>query len=106
MAVELALYSNNLPGIDGMSSSTIRIQSHNPYEARLPGRRVVSRTTLHLIKLLRTAGLTVVVEPDDGRKLQWITRKGIHDLLADPVILLIAGIPLSLVTSIVANYIT
>lgn len=64
----------------------VRVQSHNPYEARFPGRRVVSRDALHLIKDLRARGASITVKPEDGTKLNWFTRKGFEEVFCPVVI--------------------
>jgi hypothetical protein len=87
-----------------MTEPVIYIRSYNPYEARYPGRRVVSRETLHLIKLLREQGITVVVEPDDGTKLNYSTEKGLTEFLADPVHALAVGIPVGIVVNMISSW--
>ena len=64
----------------------VRVSSFNPYEARFPGRRVVSRDALHLIKDLRARGVSVVVEPENGTKLNWSTQKGFEEILCPMVV--------------------
>jgi predicted DNA binding CopG/RHH family protein len=86
------------------SSREVRFQSYNPYESAYPGLRVVSRETLHLIKMLRTQGYSVVVEPDDGTRLHYSVEKGVREILADPIYALVIQIPLSLMLSIIANW--
>ena len=86
------------------SDGTITIQSYNPYAPICPQTRVVSRETLHLIKELRSKGFTVIIEPEDGTKLNYVTEKGWHDLFADPIFLFIASIPLSLITGLITNF--
>lgn len=84
--------------------SQIRFQSYNPYESLYPGLRVVSRDTLHLIKILRAEGYSVVVEPDDGTKLNYFVEKGIREILSDPACMLIINIEISLLMSLLANW--
>ena len=67
-------------------SGRVRVSSFNPYEARFPGRRVVSRDTLHLVKELRARGMSVTVEPEDGTKLNWFTQKGFEEVLFPMVV--------------------
>jgi predicted DNA binding CopG/RHH family protein len=86
------------------SSQEIRFQSYNPYESVYPGLRVVSRETLHLIKTLRTQGYSVVVEPDDGTKLNYSVEKGVREILTDPIYALVIQIPLSLMLNMIANW--
>jgi len=86
------------------SEGTITIQSYNPYAPICPQTRVVSRETLHLIKKLRSKGLSVIIEPEDGTKLNYVTEKGWHDLFADPIFLFVASIPLSLITGLITNF--
>ena len=81
----------------------IAIQSFNPYEFRFPGRRVVSRDTLHLIKRLRTNGYEVVVAPDNGSKLYYLTRKGVSEFFADPVLVSLVSIPVNFIVSLLAT---
>lgn len=83
----------------------IVIQSFNPYDSRFPGRRVVSRETLHLIKRLREAGYHIVVEPDDGTKLNYLTEKGIREFLSDPVWMFLLGIPVQVLLGLISNWI-
>lgn len=55
----------------------VLIYSYNPYESRYPARRVISREALHIAKLTRESGYSVVIEPDDGSKLAYTTEKGL-----------------------------
>lgn len=87
-----------------MPEPIIYIQSYNPYEARYPGRRVVSRETLHLIKTLREQEIAVIVEPDDGTKLNYTTEKGLTEFLADPVHALVVGIPVGIVVNMISSW--
>ncbi len=82
----------------------IRFRSYNPYEARYPGRRVVARETLHLIKLIRTQGYHVIVEPDDGSKLNYIAEKGLREFLADPVYAMIVGTSVSVIINLISSW--
>jgi hypothetical protein len=82
----------------------IRFQSYNPYEVRYPGLKVVSRETLQLIKTFRSQGYAVVVEPDDGSKLNYVARKGLQDLLSDPVVLFVVSIPVSIITGVISAW--
>ena len=89
----------------GGSTQEIRFHSYNPYESVYPGLRVVSRETLHLIKTLRAQGYSVVVEPEDGTKLNYFVEKGLRELLSDPVYAFVIGIPTSLVLNLIANWV-
>jgi hypothetical protein len=51
--------------------SEITIQTFNPYEAKFPGRRVVSRDAILLMKQLRMQGHCVTVVPNNGTKLYY-----------------------------------
>jgi hypothetical protein len=86
------------------NSQPIRFQPYNPYEARYPGLKVVSRETLHLIKVIRSQGYSVIVEPENDAKLTYFTRKGLQDLLSDPVMLFVINIPISIITGIVSAW--
>jgi len=83
----------------------ITFRSYNPYEAKYPGLRVVSRETLHLIKILRSNGYKVVVEPDNGQKLFYLAEKGIKEFISDPIIALAINASLSLVINLVSSWI-
>jgi hypothetical protein len=87
------------------SKPQITFQSYNPYEARYPDLRVVSRETLHLIKVLRSNGYKVVVEPNNGKKLFYLAEKGIKEFLSDPIIGLAINVSLSLVINLISSWI-
>lgn len=82
----------------------VLIQSNNPYEARFPGRRVISREALHIAKLLRADGYSVIIEPNSEKKLNYVTEKGLREFLADPIHMVIVGIPLSVVVNIISTW--
>jgi len=67
-------------------------------------RRVISREALHVAKLLRESGHSVVIEPDDGSKLNYTTEKGLKEFLADPVHMLIVGMPIGVVVHILSTW--
>jgi hypothetical protein len=85
-------------------SPQIRIQSYNPYESRYLARRVISRETLDLLKTLRERGYSVVIDPDDGSKLNYTTQKGLRDFLADPINMLVVGIPINVMVSLLSTW--
>ncbi len=82
----------------------VEFQSTNPYESIYPNRRVVSRETLHLIKNLRSKGYSVIVTPDDGSEINYIAEKGVKEFLSTPIIATLVGIPLGVLTSLIASY--
>ncbi len=84
----------------------IHFQSYNPYEARYPGLRVVSRETLHLIKLMREAGYHVIIEPEDGTDLHYLAEKGLREILADPIVAMIIWIPLTIILNLLSNWLS
>jgi hypothetical protein len=63
------------------------VQTFNPYEATHPGHKVIDGELLTLIKFLRDQGTTIVIEPDDGRPVEYVFRKGFKEFLSDPVII-------------------
>ena len=85
-------------------SPQIRITSYNPYESRYPSQRVISRETLDLLKTLRKQGYTVVVDPDDGSNLAYTTQKGLREFLADPINLLVVGIPINIMVGLLSTW--
>lgn len=87
------------------SKPQIVFQSYNPYEARYPGLRVVSRESLHLMKILRSNGYKIVVEPQNGTKLCYLAEKGIKEFLSDPIIALAINASLSLLINLLSNWI-
>jgi hypothetical protein len=64
--------------------------------------RLITRTTLELIKALRSEGVEVLVLPDDGTPIYYLIRKGEASFLADPVIAYLVNIPTSIIASLVA----
>lgn len=83
--------------------SLYTIQAFNPHEATHPGHKAVCEETLTLIKLLRDQGHRVVVEPDDGRPLEYLFRKGFSQFFSDPLVI---GFGLGVASSVVATLIT
>lgn len=86
--------------------SHIEVQAYNPYEARFPGRRVVSRDGLLLIKALRTAGHDVHVVPNNGTKVQYLFEKGVGDVLAHPLFIALIGVPLAVATTLITQWVS
>ncbi|HET9387068.1 MAG TPA: hypothetical protein VFO67_18175, partial [Gemmatimonadales bacterium] len=82
----------------------IVIQAFNPYHARYPDRRVVSRSALEFMKRARSSGYRVVVEPDDARPLEYHDQKGVQDLLYDPVILSIATMSVDIAQALFSSW--
>jgi len=62
--------------------------------------RLVSQPALELIKALRSEGCLVVIEPDDGSKIEYYIRKGALDFLKDPLFLVLVGIPIAFFVNI------
>jgi len=73
--------------MNATTGSFYSIQAFNPHEATHPGHKVVCEETLTLIKLLRDQGNQVVVEPDDGRPVEYLFRKGFNELFSDPLVI-------------------
>lgn len=82
----------------------IYIKSYNPYESRYPERRVISRETLGLIKILRESGYSVVVDPEEETQLNYTTEKGLREFLSDPINMLVVGIPISVIVNLLSNW--
>jgi len=85
-------------------SEYIHIRSYNPYAARLPRRRVISREALDFMKALRESGYAVSVDPDDGTVLSYLTEKGLRAFLSDPLYIVLIGIPLGIVVNVTSNW--
>ena len=85
-------------------SPVVSFHSYNPYEALYPGLRVVPRQILHLIKVFREKGYSVIVEPENGTKQSYLAEKGIREFLSDPIYALVVGTSLSLVTNLISSW--
>ncbi|MES2727773.1 MAG: hypothetical protein V4643_11765 [Bacteroidota bacterium] len=83
----------------------IKIQPFNPYEALFPNRKVINLDTLILIKILREEGYEVQILPLDERPVQYVFRKGLTEILSDPINIMLFNIPITIVTNIISNYI-
>jgi len=84
----------------------IRIRAFNPYVREVANQNLITRDTLLLIKMLRAAGYAVVVEPAELGESSYVIRKGVIEFLEQPLVLLLIGIPLSIATGILANWIS
>ncbi|HVN63730.1 MAG TPA: hypothetical protein VMT58_03780 [Candidatus Binataceae bacterium] len=84
----------------------IRIRTFNPYEEIFPNRRVISRRALLIAKRLRALGHTVVIVPDDGRKLEYVTEKDLFSFLDDPIFLTVGSVALTLILNVIGNVIS
>lgn len=83
----------------------IRIPSHNPYISLYPDLKVVSRETLHLIKLLRSEGYDVIVEPEKIQTLNYYVEKGFKEILADPIYALVIGLSSSFFLNLLSSWV-
>ncbi|WP_140468508.1 hypothetical protein [Hymenobacter nivis] len=82
----------------------ISIESFTPYDSLFPGQKFLDKEVLILVKTLRTAGHDVTLLPKDI-KYQYIFKKGETSFLADPANLLLIGIPITIATTLIANWI-
>lgn len=82
----------------------IRIPSYNPYVSLYPDLKVISRETVHLIKLLRAEGYNIIVEPEKIQKLNYYVEKGLREILADPILMYVIGIPTSIITGLMSAW--
>ena len=83
----------------------IEIKSFNPYENLYPNRKLVNLEALILIKHLRNQGFEVVILPDNNQPVEYLFKKGLQEFLSDPLNIIYIGIPLSILTGILTNYI-
>jgi len=90
---------------ENSTDKIIRIDSFNPYETRFPNRRLITRDTLIIMKLLRSEGYRVIVEPENEQPLQYLYKKGTAQWFADPVNILFFSIPLTILTNLIVNQI-
>jgi|GEM_PF-627916 len=82
----------------------IIFHSYNPYKRNFPNTRVVTKDVLDLIKFLRSEGYDVRVYPEDNSKITYLARKGVREILSDPVYATIINASISLIMSIFGNY--
>lgn len=81
----------------------IVIDSFNPYSQLYPNRRLVDKSTLELIKYLRIEGYSITVKPDNGQPIQYIFKKGFHELFTNPVYMYLTSSATAVITTLVAN---
>ncbi len=82
----------------------IIIQSFNPYEKLYPNIRIITRDTIDLIKYFRSEGFYVKILPDNNTPIYYLARKGVKEILSDPVIAIVVNASISLVTSLLGAY--
>jgi hypothetical protein len=82
----------------------VRFKSHNPYADRLPNYRVITRETLELMKTLQLAGYNTVVEPQNNNPIALFSQKDVQEFLSNPVNVVLIGIPISIITGVIANW--
>ncbi len=85
--------------------SCIEIDSFNPYETRFPNRKLVTIDTLKLIKLLRQQGFNVIVLPQNDMQVQYLFKKGIVQIFADQINILVRNLPTTVIMGLIINYI-
>ncbi|MGI4727386.1 MAG: hypothetical protein ACRYGB_02350 [Janthinobacterium lividum] len=88
-----------------MENKKIKIDTFNPYESRFPNRKLVTRDTLILIKHLRSEGYEVIIEPENDQPIEYLYKKGNANFFADPLNILLIGIPITILTNIISNQI-
>jgi hypothetical protein len=74
----------------------IRVRALDPLgdlanQSTRSNRRLITRDTLQLVKMLRSVGFRVIVEPEHGGELRYYIRKGIVPFLEDPLVLTLIG---------------
>lgn len=93
------------------ASSTLKTLSLKYGLSRaIPTGHVIQRGELFLAMRLTLQNCSeqrdtpLVVEPDDGSKLNYSTEKGLREFLTDPIHLVIVGIPISIIVNIVSSW--
>lgn len=89
-----------------MKGVCVCVQAHNPYEARYPGLRVISREELHLVKMIRASGGSVSISGDSSAPVYYVTRKGFRDFISDPLYAFVTCTLLSPFLGMVGNWLT
>jgi len=82
----------------------IEIRSITPYQNRLPNRKLLSLESLTLLKYLKENGYEVVVLPEDDRPLEYLFKKGVREIIGDPVYLILIGIPIAIGCNLISNW--
>jgi hypothetical protein len=82
----------------------ISIESFTPYDSLFPGQRFLDKEVLILVKTLRAAGHDVILLPKET-KYQYLFKKGETSFLAGPANLLLIGIPVTIATNLISNWI-
>ncbi|MBS1530440.1 MAG: hypothetical protein JSU01_09045 [Bacteroidetes bacterium] len=85
--------------------NVVKIQTFNPYASIYPNAKLIDRETLILIKYLKSENYDIHLLPDDGLPVQYLFKKGLTELLSNPIIVFISSIPAGIIASLTANYI-
>jgi len=83
--------------------SHLVIEQFNPYSEQFPDRRVITRKQLDILKFLRAEGVDVRVSGDPSHELNYLSQKGVHEWLSDPVILQLVNITVSIACGIIST---
>lgn len=81
----------------------ISIESFTPYDSIFPELKLLDKEVLTLAKTLRSAGYDVTLLPE-GAKHRYLFKKGETSFLSDPANLLLIGIPVSIGTTLISNW--
>ncbi len=85
----------------------ISLRVANLYQDKYPDRHLIGWEVIVLRKMLREQGYHVVLEPDDGRPVDYLVRKGVlQNVLSDPLVVASSTVAVSVITSIFANWLS
>lgn len=59
--------------------------------------------TLILVKYLRSEGYDVVIEPNNGKPIEYLYKKGMSELFAYFANIILVGVPMGVITNIISN---
>lgn len=81
----------------------IIIKSNNQYADAFPNRKIISRNTLHLIKILRSNGIEVIIEGPENTELEYFIEKGFKMFISNPIHLFLVNIPITVFLGIISS---
>ena len=91
---------------DNTTKPKVTLFSNNPYQPRFPQRRLITRDTLQLMKMLRAQGAEVRIEPENGLKIEYVFQKGFGAelLAATPVVLVAVYFARDVLVNVVSDW--
>jgi len=82
----------------------VEFKFFNPYEARIPEKNIVSRECVIFAKRLRKEGYNVNIKSTGSDRVYYTFRKGLSEILSDPVVIFFINIPITIVIGLVTSW--